>query len=169
MRQTTLSRKSFYVYFEDRYELLTALFKPLRAELDQANAIWTEGSGDPVGEGRESLMRVAEVIVRDGVLIRALHEASRHDPRARRVWRGFHEPVIAAFAEQTRREVQAGRLPPVDVEPTVRALVGMNLYCFFDQIVGNPTVDTEAIAETLFTIWARTFLLSDPQPEAGGG
>ena len=77
MRQTTLSRKSFYVYFEDRYELLTALFKPLRAELDRANAIWTEGSGDPVGEGRESLMRVAEVIVRDGVLIRALHEASR--------------------------------------------------------------------------------------------
>jgi hypothetical protein len=40
----------------------------------------------------------------------------------------------------------------------------MNLFCFFDQVVGNPDADVEAIAETLFTIWARTFLLADPPP-----
>jgi hypothetical protein len=75
--------------------------------------------------------------------------------------------VIAAFVELTRREVRAGRLPAVDVEPTVRALVGMNLYCFFNRIVGNPAADTDAIVETLLTVWARTFMLSDPQPGPG--
>lgn len=38
----------------------------------------------------------------------------------------------------------------------------MNLYSFFDQIVGQPKADPDAIAETLLTVWARTFLLSDP-------
>src|SRR5919106_2674502 len=40
MERTTLSRKSFYVYFRDRYALLTRLLTPLRRELDQANALY---------------------------------------------------------------------------------------------------------------------------------
>ena len=72
--------------------------------------------------------------------------------------------MIAAFADLIRREVTAGRLAPgIDVEPTVRALVGMNLYCLFDRVVGDPTVDVEELAATLSTIWERTFLLSGPQ------
>ena len=48
MEQTTLSRKSFYVYFRDRYDLLTRLFRPLRQELDQANERFVERpTGDP--------------------------------------------------------------------------------------------------------------------------
>jgi AcrR family transcriptional regulator len=169
MEGTTLSRKSFYVYFRDRYELLTRLFRPLREQLDEANALAVaRPTGDLVADSRTSLRAVARFFAgRDGALVRALHEASAYDEEARRVWREFNEPVIALFAEQVRREVRAGRLPKVDVEPTVRALVGMNLYCFFDQIVGNPAADAEAIAETLSTIWARTFLLSDPQPDPG--
>jgi TetR/AcrR family transcriptional regulator, ethionamide resistance regulator len=171
MEQTTLSRKSFYVYFRDRYELLTRLFRPLRTELDEANALILEQEADDLVAGtRASLRVVARFFAgENGALVRALHEASAYDEEAARVWREFNEPVIAAFVEQTRREVRAGRLAEVDVEPTVRALVGMNLYCFFDQIVGNPSADADAIAETLFTIWARTFLLSDPPPDLAGG
>src|SRR5437764_15047093 len=40
MDQTTLSRKSFYVYFRDRYDLLPRLFRPLRRELDEVNALF---------------------------------------------------------------------------------------------------------------------------------
>ena len=167
MEQTTLSRKSFYVYFRDRYELLTRLFTPLRRELDGANALFlARPTGDLATDARASLQAVARFFAgKNGALVRALHEASAYDEEAARVWREFNEPVIAAFTEQNRREIAAGRLPGgLDVEPTVRALVGMNLYCFFDQIVGNPAADVEAIATTLFTIWARTFLLADPPP-----
>ena len=169
MERTTLSRKAFYVYFRDRYQLLTRLFGPLRAELDEANALsLTQPTGDLVADTRASLRAVARFFAgRDGALVRALHEASAYDEEARRVWREFNEPVIAAFTEQARREVLAGRLPEVDVEPTVRALVGMNLYCFFDQIVGNPDADPDAVADTLLAIWARTFLLSPPSGSGG--
>ena len=167
MEGTTLSRKSFYVYFRNRYELLTRLFEPLRKELDEANALGpAQPGGDLVAETRASLRSVASFFAgRGGALVRALHEASAYDTEAGRVWREFNEPVIAAFAENVRREIRAGRLPEVDAAPTVRALVGMNLYCFFDQIVGNPSADSDAIAENLLTVWARTFLLSDPDPD----
>ena len=170
MERTTLSRKSFYVYFRDRYELLTRLFEPLRRELDSANTLFLDR---PPGD---LVTRAAiDAVVRfhagkDGPLIRALHEASAYDEEAERVWREFNEPVIAAFTDLIGREAAAGRLPgTIEVEPAVRALVGMNLYCLFDQVVGNPAADTEGIATTLFTIWTRTFLLADPPPGPGGG
>src|ERR671931_340355 len=47
MERTTLSRKSFYVYFRDRYELLARLFRPLRRQLDEANALFL---GRPTGD-----------------------------------------------------------------------------------------------------------------------
>lgn len=165
MKRTTLSRKSFYVYFRGRYELLTRLFQPLRRELDEANALaLTRPTGDLVADTRESLRAVTRFFAGpDGALVRALHEASAYDEEAARVWREFNEPVIAAFTEHVHREIAAGRLPAgIDVEPTVRALVGMNLYCFFDHVVGNPAADVEAEVATLLTVWMRTFLLADP-------
>jgi AcrR family transcriptional regulator len=165
MELTTLSRKSFYVYFRDRYDLLTRLFKPLRQELDEANALFLAGSsGDIVADGRAALEVVARFFAgRNGALVRALHEATAYDQEAARVWREFNEPVIAAFTDLIRREMAAGRVPPgIDIEPTVRALVGMNLYCFFDQVVGDPAADLEKVVTTLSTIWARTILRPDP-------
>ena len=163
MEQTTLSRKSFYVYFRDRYELLTRLFEPLRRELDRGNTLFLDRPpGDVVTRAAIDAV-VAFHAGKDGPLVRALHEASAYDAEAARVWREFNEPAIAAFTELIRREAAAGRLPgAIEVEPTVRALVGMNLYCFFDQVVGNPEADVEAIATTLYNIWTRTFLLADP-------
>src|SRR5947208_15782138 len=76
MDQTTLSRKSFYVYFRDRYDLLTRLFRPLRRELDEVNALFlTRPAGDvsspAVFEAVTSFMAGPS-----GTLVRALHEAS---------------------------------------------------------------------------------------------
>jgi AcrR family transcriptional regulator len=168
MERTTLSRKSFYVYFRDRYELLARLFKPLRRELDEANALFL---GRPTGDlATDAALRA---VVRffagpNGPLVQALHEASAYDEEAARVWREFNEPVITAFTDRISRELEAeGLAGGIDVEATVRALVGMNLYCFFDQVVGEPEADLESIVATLFRIWTRCFWLSD-SPSGGG-
>jgi AcrR family transcriptional regulator len=167
MGRTTLSRKSFYVYFRDRYDLLARLFRPLRQELDEANTLFL---GRPTGDlTTDAALRavVGFFAGRSGALVRALHEASAYDEEAARVWREFNDPVVAAFSDRINREAEAEGLPgTVDVEATVRALVGMNLYCFFDQVVGNPGADLDAITATLFRIWTRTLWLSDPP--AGG-
>src|SRR5919106_4661034 len=52
MAETTLSRKSFYVYFRDRYELLRRLVEPLGEERDAiVRELWREGVDMAAGGG----------------------------------------------------------------------------------------------------------------------
>lgn len=155
MERTTLSRKSFYVYFRDRYELITRLVAPLRARGDEAM--------DP-GLRPVALLEVARMYQQHGVLLRALQEASRHDPEAARAWREFTEWPIARLAGWIREEIDAGRIEGIDPEGTARALVGMNLYAFFDRLVGDPEADVEALVAQLDRVWERT-LWRGPRPK----
>ena len=86
MGGTTLSRKSFYVYFSDRYELLERLFGRVRKQRDRGNRLFLEGE-DLLDAGRAALTAVAQVTRESGAPMRALFEASTHDDRASRLWR----------------------------------------------------------------------------------
>lgn len=122
--------------------------------------LWREGADMATG-GRAALLALAGLYARHGPLLRALAEASSQDREARRAWREFIEPVIAGHAEKIREETVLGRIAGVDPEPTARALIGMNLQYFFDQLVDNPSPDLEATADTLRTIWRRTLYGAD--------
>lgn len=155
MAATSLSRKSFYVYFTDRFDLLTQLVDPLRAERD-AIVKRLLAKEDAAAGGREALLALARLYAEHGVVLRALAEASGQDEEARRAWRGFVEPVVAGHADWIRREIARGHVRGVDPEPTARALIGMNLQYFFDTLVGVEEPDVEAAAETLLVVWSRT-------------
>jgi TetR/AcrR family transcriptional regulator, ethionamide resistance regulator len=153
MAETTLSRKSFYVYFRDRYDLLRRLVEPLGAERDAiVDELWR---ADPAAGGRAALLALAGLYAREGRLLRALAEASSRDREARRAWREFVDPVVEGHAEWIREEIEAGRVRGIEPEPTARALIGMNLQFFFDRLVDDPDPDLEATADTLLTIWRR--------------
>jgi AcrR family transcriptional regulator len=153
MARTSLSRKSFYVYFRDRHDLITRLVRPLRAELDTVMDRWSRSSPS---EGGRALLAIARIYMREGPLLRALAEASRLDPDARRAWREFTDPPIAMVAERIREGIARGRIAQLDAEATAHALVGMNLYAFFDQLVDNPDADPEPLVDALHEIWMRT-------------
>jgi AcrR family transcriptional regulator len=156
MDRTTLSRKSFYVYFRDRHDVIARLVAPLRAELDGRIAAAAAQHEPGRDRGRASLLTIARFYMEHGALLRALRESSGHDEDAARVWREFTEPKIADAADLIRSETSAGRSEGLDAEATARALITMNLGCFFDQLVGNPAADPEAVVETLVEVWART-------------
>jgi AcrR family transcriptional regulator len=65
MDRTTLSRKSFYVYFRDRADLIGALVRPLRVDADAALDRW-RGAEDPVAAGRAALLSAAQTYRRHG-------------------------------------------------------------------------------------------------------
>lgn len=156
MAATTLSRKSFYVYFRDRYELITRLVEGLRAQGDVAMSGFLREESDLRSDGRDALLGVARMYAEHGELLRALAEASSRDPDAARAWESFTDPVRAAVTARVRQEVDAGRIAGIDPEPTVRALIAMNLSCFFEQLVGRPGADLEGLVDTLHAIWIRT-------------
>ena len=155
MEATTLSRKSFYVYFENRYDLLRRLVEPLAAERDAIIAPLLEPGVDMATGAREALVRLAELYATHGALLRALAEASSADEEARRAWRGFMDPVIDAHSAKIADEIERGRIRGLDPEPAARALIGMNLQYFFDELVDAPEPDVEAAAETLLVLWQR--------------
>ena len=152
MERTTLSRKSFYVYFRDRAEAITALVTPLREEADAALEHW-RGSDDPVAAGRAALGVAARTYRDHGPVLRALARASERDAEAGAVWAGFVEPLVG-IAEATI----ALNAPALDASATARALATMNVHCLLslDQDASNAEVDH--MVETLSTIWERTIL-----------
>jgi AcrR family transcriptional regulator len=163
MRHTTLSRKSFYVYFRDQSDLLGALVAPVRRELDDANEVWLRSETKGHDAGRATLVAVGEVMKRRGRLLRTLAEAARHDPEMAALWGQFVEPAVEAYTARIRHEIGEGRVHGVDAEATARALLAMNYAVFFEQIVDNPKADLDLVASTLATIWTRTLYLASPR------
>lgn len=159
MATTTLSRKSFYVYFADRHALLRRLLEPLAAERDAIiEPVYAAESlmvaGPPAMQG------LARFYARHGRLLRALAQSSAQDEDTRRAWLGFMEPVVQAHVKVLRTEIAAGRVQGLDPEPTMRALIAMNLQYFFDELVDSDQPDVGGVAATLVTIWGRTLYAS---------
>ena len=154
MEATTLSRKSFYVYFDNRYDLLRKLVEPLAAERDAIIAPLLAPGVDMATGAREALVRLAQLYATHGRLLRALAGASSEDHEAKRAWRDFLEPVIDAHSAKIADEIERGRIRGIDAEPTARALIGMNLQ-FFDELVDAPNPDPAAAAKTLLILWSR--------------
>jgi AcrR family transcriptional regulator len=163
MARTTLSRKSFYVYFRDRGDLFTNLLTPLRADADAALARWRIAF-DNVEAGREALRSAAILYQEHGPLLRALAHAATQDPELARVWHGAIDQIVGVAEEQIEAVNRAGRHPPLEVERTARALVTMNVHYLLDQLAGNPEADADAVVTTLATIWERTIYLRAPDP-----
>jgi AcrR family transcriptional regulator len=161
MERTTLSRKSFYVYFRDRHDLITRLVSPLRAELDELTRASVESGNSPTS--RELLLAIARTYMEHGELFLALQQAAREDPEAAEAWRAFVEPPIAQIAEGMRADGAFGVITPLrDPEMAARALVGMNLHAFFTHLIGNRDADLERVVDTLFELWQRALYLREP-------
>jgi AcrR family transcriptional regulator len=156
MERTTLSRKSFYVYFRDRHEMIARLVAPLRAELDERLDAARAAHESPFEQHRAVFLEVATTYIEHGALLRALRESSGQDEDAHRVWRDFTEPKIEEAADRIRAETKAGRSQGLDADATARALITMNLASFFDQLIGNPDADPRPLVETLAEVWVRT-------------
>lgn len=152
MRRTTLSRKSFYVYFPDRFALLAGLFEPLGERFGEAHATFLEGT-DLLEDGRAAMEAVARLFMEGGWLLRALADARDYDADARRLWDEIHEPLYEVFAEKI-----AAVAPDLDADLTARALLTMDIRLFLDR----PGEDLVALTDGLLRIWARTLLLRDP-------
>jgi|SoiMethySBSTD1v2_1073268.scaffolds.fasta_scaffold59810_5 AcrR family transcriptional regulator len=155
MEATTLSRKSFYVYFDNRYDLLRKLVEPLAAERDAIIDPLLRPGVDMATGAREALVRLAQLYATHGRLLRALAEASSEDHEAKQAWRDFMDPVIEAHSAKIADEIERGRIRGIEAEPTARALIGMNLQYFFDELVDVPDPDPDATAETLLVLWSR--------------
>jgi AcrR family transcriptional regulator len=160
MERTTLSRKSFYVYFRDRGDLFASLVEPLRVDADETLLRWREAT-DIVAAGRVALRSAALMYARHGTILRALANASHADEEAARVWREVVGSVVDVAAQKIAEATALGDSEGLDPQRSAQALVTMNVHYFLDEIAANPDPDIDAAVATLTRIWERTIYLRD--------
>jgi AcrR family transcriptional regulator len=155
MERTTLSRKSFYVYFRDRSELIIALVRPLRAGADAALAHWA-GAADPVAAGRAALRAAAGLYREHGTILRALFWASADDPELAAARHDLTEPVI---------DTAVRAISPIAADPdperlraTIRPLVTMNVHSLLALPSDATDAELDEFVDTLASIWERATL-----------
>jgi AcrR family transcriptional regulator len=155
MGRTTLSRKSFYVYFRDLPELLTALVAPLRQDADAALRRWRDAE-DRVAAGREALRSAADLYRRHGAVLRTLASAAGRDDEIRAAWDGFVEPVVDVGVETITAAVASGRSSGVDPASTAAVLVTMNVHTLLQLRPDATDAELDAVVDVLATVWERT-------------
>jgi AcrR family transcriptional regulator len=153
MERTTLSRKSFYVYFSDRSELILALVRPLRGQADAALEDWA-AAADPVAAGRAALRAAASLYRQHGSILRALFWASADDPDLAAARRDLTQPVV----DTAVRAIGPIAADPGRLRATVVALVTMNVHSMLALPADATDADLDQLVDTLAGIWARATL-----------
>jgi AcrR family transcriptional regulator len=101
-----VSRSTFYVYFEDKGDLLTAWFEEIRAELTEAAKEWWTLDASAT---RDDVQRVLDNIVRTyqphTVLMAATYDAAAYDANVRELVTAMMRNNVAGL----RRHIVAGQ------------------------------------------------------------
>jgi AcrR family transcriptional regulator len=156
MSQTTLSRPSFWFYFEDRFELLVGLMQRFFERITaQSSQRWYEADDDVWTAGRDAIGELVAIYVEHGPVLLAMTDAARQDPKVERLYRAFIERFVERAAERIERDIDAGRTAPLDAREAAEALTLMNHSYLLERFGHGARADPEQISETLFDLWSR--------------
>ena len=155
MRRTELSRPSFYVYFQDRHQLVMRVVELLGGELFTMSERWFEGHGDGPALAREALEGIVVVFAEHGPVLRALADAAADDPYVEAAYGQLVTSFVDVTAAHVEQEIAAGRILPLDARETAKALVWMNERYLTLTLGRAPTTERAVVARTLHTIWSR--------------
>lgn len=157
MAGTTLSRKSFYVYFDDLGALLVALVRPLREGADAAMRSWQEAD-DPVVSGRAALRAAAELYRAHGPLLEAILRSPTADPDVL----AARDELVAPLRTIALQILERAGEVPADARPLVAAaLATMNVHTLLDRAPGASDQELDALTTAISVIWERTALPSE--------
>jgi AcrR family transcriptional regulator len=155
MRQTGLSRPSFYVYFTDRHQLVLKVVEHLGSELFTMSERWLRGTGEGPELARDALEGIVAVYVEHGPVMRALADAAADDRGVEQAYTALVESFVDATARHIEQEIAAGRMLPLDARETAKALVWMMERYLVLALGREPTTEPAAVVDTLATIWTR--------------
>ena len=161
MQGTEIGRSAFYLYFASIPELLAVFVHELAVKIEAAIGGWSDSEGDPVERIRTMTCAGVEVWEENGLMIRALEEASWGDDNLRAASRdeiGLRPTVLTT--DIILREQAKGWIGPMDAREMSVALNRFYLTYLNDRF-GNPRrkrkpTDKETAIEVLSRVWTAT-------------
>jgi len=142
IRAADISRSTFYVYFPDKGELLSAMAERVTAELSDAGAAWFQLPDNGTPEDlRVSLRALFATYQRHRHILGAVSEAAAYDTRLRERHGLLVEAAVTGLREHIEAAQRAGSAAPtLDAHRTAEWLTWMlerGLY----QLVGPAATD----------------------------
>ncbi len=164
MACTTLSRPSFYVHFADRLDLLVQLGADVSTALAERadRASWLAGHGSPYAIARRALNSLVAIYVEHGTLIKALVEASYHEPIIEAARLEVEERFTSTTAVRIAAEIAAGRAPACDPTRLAQALTLLTESTLVRWFGCAGKVTQEQAVETLLQIWSGAIYGATP-------
>jgi AcrR family transcriptional regulator len=153
-RRSGLSRTAFYFYYPDKNEVLKEAATAAAAELYAEADRWWHGEGPPEKLVREALEGIAAVYCDHADVLRAAVEATTYDVEFRAFYESLVRRFVDATADHLRRELDAGRLRPLDPDSIAEALVWMAERCNYAILLIEGRAQSEVV-DSLTAIWVH--------------
>lgn len=155
-----ISRATFYIYFEDKRQLLLELTRQVTAEMGAAAALWFDVAEQPTAEiARRSVRQIIAVFRQHQAVLTAMAELASYDP----VVAEAHMAIVHAIAGQAKaaleRAVAGGAAAPAHSWETSCALTWMIERTCQQMVRNSPPEADDAITEALTEIVWRTWYL----------
>jgi AcrR family transcriptional regulator len=151
-RRAGLSRTAFYFYYPDKNEVLKEATNAAAADVYAEADRWWHGEGAPETLVREALEGIAAVYCEHADMLRAAVEATTYDAEFRAFYESLIRRFVVATAEHLRRELDAGRLRPLEPDSIAESLVWMAERCNYAILLIEGRSQREVV-ESLTAIW----------------
>jgi TetR/AcrR family transcriptional regulator, ethionamide resistance regulator len=128
IRAVDISRSTFYVYFQDKGELLSAMAERVTAELAEAGSSWFQLPPDGTKDDlRDSLRILFDTYRRHRHILGAVSEAAAYDARLRERHRLLVEAAVTGLTDHIERAQRSGSAAPeLDARRTAEWLTWMH-------------------------------------------
>ena len=151
-RVAGLARSQFYEHFDNRVDLLIAVYDMIQVETRQAVTVATDAAapGDVVGRAQAAVRAYAESIGRDPRRARIAHvevvgvgeRVERRRLEQRELWMTF-------FEDQLRRALGPDFVPPGGYHAAVTGYFGALMALVHHWSTGDPRTDLAGVTEVL--------------------
>lgn len=165
MAEAGASRPTFYLYFEDLYDLMRTLLEEIREAILEGAAPWFTTEEDPPEALRRSLRGLVEVGVERGAILRAIAEAAPFDPVLEKAWNDFLGSFDAAVAARIEQHQHRGLIAPLPAAATAVALNRMDAGVLIKEFGTPRQGDPDLVHQSLCRIWISTLYGPTGQPD----
>jgi AcrR family transcriptional regulator len=160
-RRAGLSRTAFYFYYPDKNEVLKEATNEAAADVYAEADRWWHGEGPPETLVREALEGIAAVYCEHSDMLRAAVEATTYDAEFRAFYESLIHRFVDATAEHLRRELDAGRVRPLEPDSIAEALVWMAERCNYSILLVEGRSQREVV-DSLTAIWIHAIYPDGP-------
>ena len=150
-----ITRSAFYFYFDSKAAAVTVLLSSIQATAAKSNDMLVNSDGRFRSRVSTTLSRLADRMVDNAHVYRALLTArTTHEPM-RRLWDEGRAELATPIAEYIRSERAAGRAPEgADPDSLATALIQIN-ESVLEHLVYDPGADREPMIATASDLWVR--------------